>query len=71
MVHSDLKPDNILIREDGPHFTARLIDFGSAFSFDYPENLGMATPESAPALQAARALRVTVHVLTMLCSVGA
>ena len=50
MVHSDLKPDNILIREDGPHFTARLIDFGSAFSFDYPENLGMATPESALAL---------------------
>jgi len=45
VVHSDLKPDNILVREDGPHFTARLIDFGSAFSFDYPENLGMATPE--------------------------
>jgi len=40
-----LKPDNILIREDGKHFTARLIDFGSAFSFDYPEQLGMATPE--------------------------
>jgi dual specificity tyrosine-phosphorylation-regulated kinase 2/3/4 len=45
VVHSDLKPDNILIREDGSYFTARLIDFGSAFSFDYPETLGMATPE--------------------------
>jgi dual specificity tyrosine-phosphorylation-regulated kinase 2/3/4 len=45
VVHADLKPDNILIREDGKHFTARLIDFGSAFSFDYPEQLGMATPE--------------------------
>ena len=46
-MHSDLKPDNILVREDGEHFTARLIDFGSAFSFDFPETLGMATPESA------------------------
>jgi serine/threonine protein kinase len=45
VVHSDLKPDNILVREDGEHFTARLIDFGSAFSFDFPETLGMATPE--------------------------
>jgi serine/threonine protein kinase len=49
IVHSDIKPDNILIEGDEQSgFRCRFIDFGSAFSFDSPENIGLATPEYMP-----------------------
>jgi len=49
IVHSDLKPDNILIEEDERHqLKVRLIDFGSAFTFDCPDKLALATPEYMP-----------------------
>jgi serine/threonine protein kinase len=49
IVHSDIKPDNILIDEDENHgLRARFIDLGSAFTFDCPENLALATPEYMP-----------------------
>merc|ERR1719422_336539 len=40
IVHSDIKPDNILIEEDERHrLRVRFIDLGSAFGFDSPETL--------------------------------
>lgn len=49
IVHSDIKPDNILIEEDNNHqLRCRFIDLGSAFTFDCPENLALATPEYMP-----------------------
>jgi len=49
IVHSDIKPDNILIEEDENHqLRCRFIDLGSAFTFDCPENLALATPEYMP-----------------------
>merc|ERR1719191_1193079 len=49
IVHSDIKPDNILIDEDDRHqMQARFIDFGSSFAFDRPESLALATPEYMP-----------------------
>merc|ERR1719162_1696020 len=49
IVHSDIKPDNILIEEDENHqLRARFIDLGSAFTFDCPEQLALATPEYMP-----------------------
>jgi len=49
IVHSDIKPDNILIEEDDRHqLRCRFIDLGSAFTFDSPENLALATPEYMP-----------------------
>lgn len=49
IVHSDIKPDNILIEEDERHqLRCRFIDLGSAFTFDCPENLALATPEYMP-----------------------
>lgn len=49
IVHSDIKPDNILIEEDEHHqLRCRFIDLGSAFTFDCPENLALATPEYMP-----------------------
>lgn len=49
IVHSDIKPDNILV-EEGEHqrLKARFIDLGSAFAFDSPESLALATPEYMP-----------------------
>lgn len=49
IVHSDIKPDNILIEEDERHrIRARFIDLGSAFGFDSPETVAVATPEYMP-----------------------
>jgi serine/threonine protein kinase len=50
VVHSDIKPDNILIEED-PRTglpKCRFIDLGSAFTFDNPESTALATPEYMP-----------------------
>merc|ERR1719414_2881727 len=49
IVHSDIKPDNILVEEDAQHqIKVRFIDLGSAFTFDCPESLALATPEYMP-----------------------
>eukprot|EP00927_Polykrikos_kofoidii_P023657 TRINITY_DN21719_c0_g3_i1.p1 TRINITY_DN21719_c0_g3~~TRINITY_DN21719_c0_g3_i1.p1 ORF type:complete len:839 (-),score=131.85 TRINITY_DN21719_c0_g3_i1:85-2559(-) len=49
IVHSDIKPDNILISEESNgDYRCRFIDLGSAFSFDSPESLAVATPEYMP-----------------------
>eukprot|EP00742_Colponemidia_sp_Colp-10_P005295 GILJ01005656.1.p1 GENE.GILJ01005656.1~~GILJ01005656.1.p1 ORF type:complete len:554 (-),score=66.86 GILJ01005656.1:261-1823(-) len=51
IVHSDLKPDNILIEykdSETVYSSLRVIDFGSAFNFDAAESFGMATPEYLP-----------------------
>jgi len=49
IVHSDIKPDNILIDDDEKHqLKCRFIDFGSSFAFDRPDNLALATPEYMP-----------------------
>eukprot|EP00928_Gymnodinium_smaydae_P095998 TRINITY_DN8378_c0_g1_i2.p1 TRINITY_DN8378_c0_g1~~TRINITY_DN8378_c0_g1_i2.p1 ORF type:complete len:319 (-),score=61.53 TRINITY_DN8378_c0_g1_i2:87-1043(-) len=53
IVHSDIKPDNILLEEhrapDGSlSWSCRLIDLGSASAFDCPESTSLATPEYMP-----------------------
>lgn len=51
IVHSDLKPDNLLLNSvDGQetHVDLRLCDFGSCFFADKPEQLALATPEYMP-----------------------
>lgn len=49
IVHSDIKPDNILIEDDDQlGLRCRFIDLGSAFTFDCPEQLSLATPEYMP-----------------------
>lgn len=49
IVHSDIKPDNIVIEEDeNQQLKCRFIDLGSAFTFDCPEKLSLATPEYMP-----------------------
>lgn len=52
IVHCDLKPDNILIdmnsSSSSKPFSIKLIDFGSAFKWSEPGQLGMATPEYVP-----------------------
>lgn len=49
VVHSDIKPDNILVEYDErKQIRVRFIDLGSAFAFDSPESLSLATPEYMP-----------------------
>lgn len=49
VVHSDIKPDNILVdQDDSCGVRVRFIDLGSAFSFESPEALSVATPEYMP-----------------------
>ena len=52
IVHSDLKPENLLLdgAETGREMACevRLCDFGSAFIHDQPEALTLATPEYMP-----------------------
>ena len=46
IIHADIKPDNILVKFDGKTITdIKLIDFGSAFSFENPSNINASTPE--------------------------
>lgn len=49
IVHSDIKPDNILVEEDERHrLRARFIDLGSAYGFESPDSVAVATPEYMP-----------------------
>mmetsp|Transcript_3891 Transcript_3891/g.9067 ORF Transcript_3891/g.9067 Transcript_3891/m.9067 type:complete len:430 (-) Transcript_3891:71-1360(-) len=51
IVHSDMKPENILVEltdGDALKCEVRLCDFGSAFAYDRPEQLTLATPEYMP-----------------------
>ena len=50
VVHCDLKPDNIMLELNPPDNpkaikSLKLIDFGSAFSFENLGGLSMSTPE--------------------------
>jgi serine/threonine protein kinase len=46
IVHADIKPDNILVSYNGKEITEiKLIDFGSAFSYENPSNIQASTPE--------------------------
>jgi serine/threonine protein kinase len=46
IVHADIKPDNILVNFNGRDIVdVKLIDFGSAFSFENPSNIQASTPE--------------------------
>eukprot|EP00928_Gymnodinium_smaydae_P046401 TRINITY_DN3090_c0_g1_i1.p1 TRINITY_DN3090_c0_g1~~TRINITY_DN3090_c0_g1_i1.p1 ORF type:complete len:409 (-),score=70.09 TRINITY_DN3090_c0_g1_i1:44-1270(-) len=48
IVHADLKPDNLLLDTSKGEPRIRLCDFGSAFIFDNPGQLVLATPEYMP-----------------------
>lgn len=51
IVHSDLKPDNLLIelnKTSDDFEKLKLIDFGSSYSYDEAGSISMATPEYMP-----------------------
>ena len=51
VVHSDLKPDNILVnymRGETSFHSLKIIDFGSAYAFDDVKQVNSATPEYLP-----------------------
>lgn len=50
VIHSDLKPDNILVTmdENSSFESLKVIDFGSAFKYDGSGSLSTATPEYMP-----------------------
>ena len=50
VIHSDLKPDNILVTmdENSCFESLKVIDFGSAFNYDGSGSLSTATPEYMP-----------------------
>ena len=50
MVHSDLKPENImLIQDDDNNLDFKIIDLGSSFSFNKTtESIELTTPEYLP-----------------------
>ena len=51
VIHSDLKPDNILVKvnENSREIEElKLIDFGSSFSYNETGTIAMATPEYMP-----------------------
>ena len=48
IVHSDIKTENILLKEEGEHtgnYRFKLIDYGSSFSFSNLKQYTLATPE--------------------------
>lgn len=47
IVHSDLKTENILIKDSDEHgnFNFKLIDYGSSFAFESLKQYKLATPE--------------------------
>lgn len=50
-VHSDIKPDNLLVKFDAGHTKIeqlKLIDFGSSFKFEDNMQISAATPEYLP-----------------------
>ena len=77
IVHSDIKPDNILFEMNNssktePKLKLKLIDFGSAFNFDDNGNIGMATPEYMPPevldiLSVNKASRSSIEHLSQIC----
>lgn len=61
IVHSDLKPDNILVSEDC-YNGIKLIDFGSAYHFLGNGSINTATPEYMPPESLEKSLAPGDHI---------
>ena len=51
LVHSDIKPDNVLMQLDGQHTelkSVKIVDFGSSFKHQEDMKISAATPEYLP-----------------------